>query len=33
VILHFLVGIGFLVYKLAGPVKKTEVVPEKKDES
>ncbi len=31
VILHFLVGIGFLVYKLAGPIKKSEIQTEKKD--
>ncbi len=24
VILHFIIGIGFLVYKLAGPVKKSD---------
>jgi hypothetical protein len=24
VILHFIIGIGYLVYKLAGPVKKKE---------
>lgn len=32
VILHFLVGIGYLVYKLAGPVKKSEPESEKNDD-
>ena len=32
VILHFLVGIGYLVYKLAGPVKKSELEAEKNDD-
>lgn len=32
VIVHFIIGVGFLVYKLTGPVKKSDDITENKND-